>query len=416
MRLSLQFRLLLLWVSTAAVLPCPAQEAPAPDPGTAALIDIIPQIDDAAAQLDILKGIRAGLAGQRQVVAPPNWGAIYRDHLAKSSSDEVRELARLLALQFGDQEVRRELLHVVGDERAPLSRRREALTALAEIRASELPGELHALLSGSALRTDALRVLAEFGSDQTPQAIIAAYDKLDLEERRIALDALSSGVESARRLLEAVQYEKIPRTDLGAETIRKLRLLNSPSIEEAIAKHWGTTRQTPEAKLERIAAIKAMLQVPADQEADLPRGRAIFAKTCRQCHKLFGDGENVGPEITGSNRADLDYLLLNIVDPNTTVGKDYQASSILTEAGKLLVGLVAGEDDRVLTLRTETDTLQIPKDEIVHRELTPVSMMPEGLLDQLSEADVRDLVAYLQSSQQVPLPSTEEVTVDAPSE
>jgi putative heme-binding domain-containing protein len=201
-----------------------------------------------------------------------------------------------------------------------------------------------------------------------------------------------------------VQHETIPRTDLGAETIRKLQLMGDASIDEAIARHWGTTRATPEEKVQRIAALKEMLTAPGDREADLPRGRALFAKTCRQCHTLYGDGEKVGPDITGTNRSDLDYILLNIVDPNATVGKDYQAWSVMTDAGKLYVGLVVGEDDRVLSLRTETDTLQIPKEEIEFRELTPVSMMPEGILEQLPEEDIRDLVAYLRSSRQVPLP------------
>lgn len=386
-----------------APLPCPGQNSAAADPGTAALIGLLPQLDDASAQRDILKGILAGLEGQRQVAAPPNWGEIYRDHLATSSSTEVREIAQLLALQFGDEGVRRKLIDLLGNEAAPLTRRREALTALAEIRASELPERLHDLLTGSALRKDALQVLAEFGNDQTPQRIVGVYSELDLEEKRIAIDALSSGVEPAKRLLEAVRDEKISRTDLGAETIRKLKLLGDASIDQAIAEHWGTARETPEEKTQRIAALKEMLSAPTDDEPNLPRGRAIFAKTCRQCHTLYGDGEKVGPDITGTNRSDLDYLLHNVVDPNATVGKDYQAWSVMTAAGKLHVGLVVGEDDRVLSLRTETDTLRIPKDEIEYRELTPVSMMPEGLLDQLSERDIRDLVAYLRSSRQVPL-------------
>jgi putative heme-binding domain-containing protein len=205
-----------------------------------------------------------------------------------------------------------------------------------------------------------------------------------------------------------MQHEKIPRTDLGAETIRKLQLLGDASIDAAIAQHWGTARATPEEKAQRIAALKELLTSPAGREPDLPRGRAIFAKTCRQCHTLYGDGEKVGPDITGTNRSDLDYILLNVVDPNATVGKDYQAWSVMTDAGKLYVGLVVGEDDRVLSLRTETDTLQIPKEEIEFRELTPVSMMPEGILDQLPEHDIRDLVAYLRSSSQVPQLATRE--------
>ena len=95
--------------------PSAAREAPTVDPGTAALIDLLPQLDDAAAQLDILKGIRAGLEGQRQIAPPANWDDVYHDHLAKSESEEVRQVAQLLALQFGDQGVRAELMRLIGD-------------------------------------------------------------------------------------------------------------------------------------------------------------------------------------------------------------------------------------------------------------------------------------------------------------
>jgi putative heme-binding domain-containing protein len=405
------FRHLLLsfWAAilTAAIHPCLGDEPVALDPGTGALIGLLPQIDDPAAQLDILKGIRAGLTGQRRVAPPDNWESIYRDHLSRSESAEVRQVATLLALQFGDQSVREDLLRVVRNEAVPLAQRREALTALTEIRAAELQEVLAGLLAGSDLRADALRALSELGGPQTAAAILRAYPEFDLQEKRIAIDALSSDVDAAHALLKAVEEQAIPRTDLNAETIRRLQLLGDDAIDAAITAHWGTVRETPEAKALRIAALKAMLSAPTEREADLPHGRALFAKTCRQCHTLYGDGEKVGPEITGSNRGDLDYLLINVVDPNSTVGKDYQAWSVMTDAGKLYVGLIAEENDQVLTLRTETDTITIPKAEIEDRQLTPASMMPEGLFDQLSDSDLRDLVAYLRASRQVPLLATE---------
>ena len=153
------------------------------------------------------EGLTRGPRGIGQIAAPANWDAIYRNHLAKSESDEVRQVAQLLALQFGDQAVRAELMRLVGDESAALERRREALTALTEIRASDLPAKLHDLLSGSELRRDALVTLAEFGNDQTPAAVIGAYSTLDLAEKRIAIDVLSSSPAAARQLLEVTPWQ-----------------------------------------------------------------------------------------------------------------------------------------------------------------------------------------------------------------
>jgi putative heme-binding domain-containing protein len=166
-----------------------------------------------------------------------------------------------------------------------------------------------------------------------------------------------------------------------------------------------TTRSTPAEKQQRIAELKNALTADNERAPNLPQGRALFARTCQQCHKLFGEGVEVGPEITGSHRANLDYLLLNVVDPNAAVGKDYQAWNIATDDGRVLVGLVTNETARTLTLRTSTAALTVDKDEIEERVQTDLSMMPEGLFDQLTSEQLQDLVAYLASPTQVSLPT-----------
>ena len=110
-------------------------------------------------------------------------------------------------------------------------------------------------------------------------------------------------------------------------------------------------------------------------------GRAVFAKTCQQCHTLFGVGGNIGPELTGSNRADLDYLLSNVLDPSALIGKDYQAHVVATADGRVLTGIIRAEDKDAITLATANETLVIPKDEIEERGHSEQSMMPDDLLD-----------------------------------
>ncbi len=96
-------------------------------------------------------------------------------------------------------------------------------------------------------------------------------------------------------------------------------------------------------------------------------GRAVFAKTCAQCHNLFGTGGNVGPELTGSNRADLDYLLGNVYDPSALIGKDYQATVLALKDGRVLTGIVRAEDKDAITLVTANETLIIPRAEVEER-------------------------------------------------
>jgi putative heme-binding domain-containing protein len=119
---------------------------------------------------------------------------------------------------------------------------------------------------------------------------------------------------------------------------------------------------------------------------------------------LFDSGKTIGPELTGSNRANLDYLLENMLDPSAVIGKDYQLTQIVTDAGRTINGIIKEENDTAVTLQTPTDVVTIPKKEIDERELVKLSLMPEGQLKPLSAEDVRDLVAYLGTPAQVPLP------------
>ena len=94
----------------------------------------------------------------------------------------------------------------------------------------------------------------------------------------------------------------------------------------------------------------------------------MFAKTCQQCHTLYGVGAKIGPDLTGSNRADLDYLLSNVVDPSAVIAKEYQPTVIITIDGRVITGIVTAEDDKSVTIRTATETLVLPKDEIDERD------------------------------------------------
>jgi len=136
-------------------------------------------------------------------------------------------------------------------------------------------------------------------------------------------------------------------------------------------------------------------------------GRTVFTKVCQQCHTLFGVGGQVGPDLTGSNRADLDYLLSNVLDSSALIGKDYLAHAIATTDGRVLTGIIRAEDKDTITLVTANETLVLPKSEVAERRASEQSMMPDDLWKMLSEHEVRSLVSYLVSSAQVSLPAGE---------
>jgi putative heme-binding domain-containing protein len=171
------------------------------------------------------------------------------------------------------------------------------------------------------------------------------------------------------------------------------------ALADAVSELWPITRKARE----QIQALRAVLTVDRLAQADDAQGRIHFQKTCAQCHKLFGEGESVGPELTGSQRNDLGYLLENILDPSATLADNYRVVVFVLNDGRVLNGIVVQQDARSVTIQTANDRVLVRPDEIEQSRTLDVSLMPEGLLDTLSEQQVIDLIRYLQSPHQVPL-------------
>ena len=130
----------------------------------------------------------------------------------------------------------------------------------------------------------------------------------------------------------------------------------------------------------------------------------MFAKHCQNCHRLYGEGAKIGPDLTGANRGNLDYLLGNIVDPSSVVDKDYRMTILLMDDDRIINGLITAETDRTVSIQTGTELLTFDKESIQSRKITDKSPMPDGLLDTLSTDEIRDLIGYLQHPSQVSLP------------
>ena len=119
---------------------------------------------------------------------------------------------------------------------------------------------------------------------------------------------------------------------------------------------------------------------------------------------MYGEGGRIGPDLTGSNRSDLGFLLENIIDPGAVVSADFRMTVLTLADGRVLTGVVGGETEKTLTLRQAASEMTLQKSELSKREVLPVSMMPEGLLLAFDESQVRDLIAYLRHPVQVALP------------
>jgi putative membrane-bound dehydrogenase-like protein len=356
---------------------------------------------DPSILIDFLKGMREGLKGRVGRTLPRNWGET-GSRLLRSVVPEVPALAAVVGTLLGDPECAKALIAVLSDRAADAARRTAALDTLLAARDPGLPAVLRGLLRERALLGPAIRALAAYDEPGMAEELLGLYASLDGSEKRDALNTLSGRVSSARALRGAVETKAIPVNDFTAAVIRQMGDHHDPELDSWIARQWAMVRPTPAARAKEIAAMRRkMLEGP---KGDPSNGRAIFARTCMQCHTLFGAGGKVGPEITGANRSDIDYLLVNIMDPSAVVGKDYMATLFRTKGGRVITGIVKHEDGNSVTVATENDTILLPRGDIEARKQSDLSMMPEGLLQNLSAQDQRDLIAYLMSPAQVAMP------------
>src|SRR5262249_253793 len=215
----------------------------------------------------------------------------------------------------------------------------------------------------------------------------------------------------AQVLLKAIGDKMVPAADVSADIIRQLGNLRDTEIDKQIAAVWGVVRSTPADRVRMIRQLRNKI-VSGGPAPDLMLGRAIYAKTCQSCHTLFAVGGKVGPDITGANRADLNYRPENVIAPSALLPKEYVATRIDLKNGRTVTGIVKERNANTWTVVTATETLTIARSEIDEFAESATSMMPDDQLKPFNDHEVRSLFAYLQSPAQVPMLATAENAKD----
>ena len=379
-----------------------ARAAESDDP-LARLVRLLNRSNDPQFQLDILRGMSDGLKGRRSAPMPPGWPEV-EAALGKATDERMRMLVQTLSLTFGSSNAVSALRKTLADSSAPLASRRAALDSLAGVKDAELPDLLLTLLKDREMRPFALRGLGAFNDPRIPETLLSVYGSLDQAQKRDALNTLLSRAGYAKPLLAAIEAGKVPRPDVTADLVRQLRSVKDEAIQEQVAKLFGTAREVSSDKKAEIEKYRRIYYSGGSQPGNASPGRVVYNKVCAQCHKLFDYGGNVGPDITGAARSDLNYLLETIIDPNAVIPNEYRAANIETRDGRSLTGIIKRQDDNVVVLQTANELITLPRNEIEDLRQSELSMMPEELLAPLTDQEVRDLIYYLTRVGQVPLP------------
>jgi putative heme-binding domain-containing protein len=200
--------------------------------------------------------------------------------------------------------------------------------------------------------------------------------------------------------LAAVERGEIDRAAIPRETLQDLSLHKNREVTAAVTKLFADAAPISREELRNeIARLQSLI---AHQPGIPKNGRELFAKHCARCHTLFGAGGRVGPELTTYPRHDGQALLTHIVDPSAEIREGYGTTAISMTDGRQISGVMVDSDQRVVVLRTSDGSeLTIAREEIDELQPVKMSLMPEGMLKTLSEQEIRDLLAYLRSSQPV---------------
>ncbi len=377
--------------------------------GRANLLKLAAETGDAELRENLLQALVQAARAGHQISQPADWPALRQkvvSALAESgtSVNAAQVTATLLELEahMGVESA----LHSYRTRLSsggPVIGREQALAILLQANDAATAGVLQEILiqndTPAPLRRKAIQALASLKSAETPSILSAALPKLTTIELPDAINTLASTKEGAKALLKAVQAKTIPATSLSPFLIRQLSAFDDPEISALIKSAWGDVN-APKADLaQRTKKYRDLLTPAALAKGNAVTGKSIFMATCGACHKLFGEGQNVGPDITGSNRADLNYLLENVLDPNAVIGKAYQLNVFTMKDGRVMSGVIKDENTAAVKIAMMGGVdFTLPIADISKREVSKLSTMPEGLFDALPPEMVVDLVTYLQSS------------------
>jgi putative membrane-bound dehydrogenase-like protein len=348
----------------------------------------------------IAAGMEKGLEGRRLTEVPPEMAgplsALWDRPGAPPGVPLIRFAARL-----GSPEAFKKALERVNDRRAPAAERTALVELLGQLARPEGLPLLLDLVDDDASKGLAVAALNALGGYQSPEVasrLLARYPKLSSSARDRVLTLLCSRPAWAARLIDAMASKSLDPRDLRPPQVLQVVQLNDPELSRRIEAVWGRVPGPggPE-KLQRVAEVRGFL--PEGDKGNATRGRPIFKEQCAVCHKLFDEGETIGPDLTGTERRNLEFLLTSVVDPSAMIRKEYEAQTVALADGRVLTGLVTEETAKTVTLvDSNRQKTVLPRDQIEAMKPSPVSLMPEGIIDKLPEDKVRDLFRYLQSN------------------
>jgi putative heme-binding domain-containing protein len=357
--------------------------------------DLLALVPPGPARDQVIAGIAAAFEGAEMPPLPESLTKALNDYMAKQSGGNLA-----LALRSGSADALKEALKVLADAKASNGERIAVAKTLSELGKKEAVAPMVAILNSAAspsLKRGILQAAAKFDDKRIVQAVLEGWEGRiagDKALRETALRVLAGRKEWALILMSFVNDWKVPVKHFSPDIVRQLSLYNDPEINAAIDRHWKGLLVTgpTEAKQKEAARIKTVLQTGLGDPA---KGKVLYLR-CAICHKLFGEGNNIGPDLTGYERTSVDFWLDNIFNPSLEIREGFGNYVVSLKNGQILTGIMDAQDANGIVLKDIAgNKVPVKQADIQKLEASPISLMPEGQLTGMTDADLKDFFAYL---------------------
>lgn len=358
---------------------------------------VMSQIDGKTPQFTqaALEGLAEALKGRR-LDSPPGWRQLNRK-LNDQSDPQIKKLLLQVAVTFSDPAAISQSLAVLSKTTSNAESRKQAMQYLAAMQEPKAKFIILNILHNAedtALREEAARALASYSESDLGKDLVTDWNKQPAVVRAELVNTLRSRKPWAYALLTALGNKQVPRADVNDNVAMAIRQFRDNELNALLDKHYGAFRDSP-AEIDALIS-KLRVELPKGT-GDAKLGKVVFAKHCQQCHKFEGEGHDVGPVLDGAERTK-EYLLANIIDPNRVVGTPYFSRTVVMKNGKLITGILVEEDATTLRLKRENAVIEvIVKADIEEQSTSTKSLMPEGMSNNMTVQDLRDLIRYLEA-------------------
>ena len=307
--------------------------------------------------------------------------------------------AALLATSWKDPAGFQAVRKALANAKVPDAKRLQALDALIAAGDDSALATVAPTLADRAagsldFRGKALGSLGRLDDPKVADVVLSIYPRMEPELRPRAVELLTQRPEWSRRVLKAIARKDLSPDALNVNQVRKLLANKDPELVKDVRAIWGTVREGRNPDREQVVArMRTHLR---KHPGDATAGTKVFQKLCAQCHKIYGEGQEVGPDLTGVGRGSFEGLLSNVFDPNLVIGASYQATTVATADGRVLTGLLAEDSPQKVVLKIQGGKQEvIPRADVEEMKISEISLMPEDLEKQLTPEEWSHLFAFL---------------------